>query len=52
MQLFNCRENQRGPHAEWWHHNHGCRQVLHIVRDTMTHEVLSIEAARPPEARS
>ena len=44
------RENERGPHAEWWHHNHGCRQVLHIVRDTMTHEIISIESARPLEA--
>jgi len=41
------RDNPRGAHQEWWHHNHGCRQVLAIVRDTLTHAVTSIEAARP-----
>jgi heterotetrameric sarcosine oxidase delta subunit len=40
------RDNQRGAHNEWWHHHSGCRQVLEIVRDTMTHDVLSIEFAR------
>ena len=40
------RENPAGPHAEWWQHNHGCRQWLVIVRDTVTHEVVSIVAAR------
>ncbi|MBP8297082.1 MAG: sarcosine oxidase subunit delta [Burkholderiales bacterium] len=45
------RDNPAGPHAEWWHHNHGCRQWLAIVRDTLTHEVLAIRAARPPEDR-
>jgi len=42
------RDNPAGPHAEWWHHNHGCRQWLTIVRDTLTHEVLDIRPARPP----
>ena len=42
------RDNPCGAHAEWWHHNHGCRQWLEIVRDTMTHEVLQIQVARPP----
>jgi len=41
------RDNPCGPHAELWHHNHGCRQWLEIVRDTLTHEVLEIRAARP-----
>ena len=37
------RDNPAGPHAEWWHHNLGCRQWLVITRDTRTHEVLAIE---------
>jgi sarcosine oxidase subunit delta len=40
------RDNPCGAHAEWWHHNHGCRQMLEIVRDTLTHEVQSIAFAR------
>lgn len=40
------RDNPCGAHAEWWHHNHGCRQMLVIVRDTLTHAVLQVEAAR------
>ena len=40
------RDNPRGAHHEWWQHNHGCRQLLEIVRDTLTHEVLSIQTAR------
>ena len=46
------RSNPRGPHPEWWHHNHGCRQLLTVVRDTLTHEVLQIAAARPTPAAS
>ncbi len=41
-----ARDNPCGAHAEWWHHNHGCRQILEIVRDTLTHEVLEIAAAQ------
>ena len=40
------RDNPCGPHAEWWQHVHGCRQWLVIVRDTLTHRVLSIASAR------
>ena len=39
-------QNPRGKHAEWWHHQFGCRQMLLITRDTMTHEVTSVTAAR------
>ncbi len=41
------RDNPRGAHQEWWHHNLGCRQVLEIVRNTQTHVVTSIQVARP-----
>lgn len=43
------RDNPCGPHDEWWQHNHGCRQMLQIVRDTRTHAVLSIRPARSNE---
>jgi sarcosine oxidase subunit delta len=41
------RDNPCGAHAEWWHHNLGCRQWLVITRDTQTHAVLEIIGARP-----
>ena len=40
------RDNPRGPHAEFWQHSHGCRAWLRVLRDTATHEVLSVELAR------
>ncbi|MEP6970679.1 MAG: sarcosine oxidase subunit delta [Betaproteobacteria bacterium] len=43
------RDNPCGAHAEWWQHNHGCRQVLEIVRNTQSHEVLEIRPARSAE---
>ena len=33
------RGNPRGPHAEHWHHVHGCRHWLQVTRDTLTHDV-------------
>ena len=32
------RDNPRGPHKEYWHHVHGCRQWLIQERDTLTHQ--------------
>lgn len=40
------RENPRGEHREWWQHQHGCRQWLYVVRDTLTHEILRVLPAR------
>ena len=40
------RDNPKGPHKEFWHHLHGCRQWLVVERNTATHEILSVEAAR------
>ena len=31
--------NPRGPHTEYWHHVHGCRQWMVVERDTQTHDV-------------
>jgi sarcosine oxidase subunit delta len=33
------RKNPRGPHREYWHHLHGCRQWMVVERDTFTHKV-------------
>lgn len=34
------RDNPRGPHLEWWQHNHGCRAWIKVRRNTATHEIL------------
>jgi len=41
------RDNPRGPHREFWQHSGGCRAWLVVNRDTVTHEILSVEAASP-----
>jgi methylglutamate dehydrogenase subunit B len=41
------RPNPLGPHAEHWHHSHGCRMWLTVVRDTLTHEIVA--TGRPDE---
>jgi len=40
------RDNPRGPHKEFWHHLHGCRQWLVVTRDTATHVITDAEMAR------
>lgn len=40
------RDNPKGPHKEFWHHLHGCRQWLVVERDTFTHEIRSVGTAR------
>ncbi|WP_137179814.1 sarcosine oxidase subunit delta [Roseomonas sp. AR75] len=40
------RENNRGPHRELWHHQAGCRAWLVVERDTATHAVIAVRAAR------
>lgn len=40
------RENPRGLHREFWHHEAGCRQWLIAERNTATHEIVSLHAAR------
>ena len=39
------RPNPRGPHKEYWQHVMGCRQWLVVERDTVSHDVISVEAA-------
>ncbi len=42
---LHIRENFAGPNPELWHHEHGCRAWLRVVRDTRTHEFLATELA-------
>lgn len=39
------RENICGVQFETWHHGNGCRMWLVIERDTMTHEIHSVQPA-------
>ena len=45
------RDNPRGRHFEFWQHANGCRQWLRVERDTLSHEILSVEPARDWAAR-
>ena len=40
------RENPRGRMKEYWHHSGGCRSWLIVDRDTESHEVFGVTAAR------
>ncbi|MEM7746867.1 MAG: sarcosine oxidase subunit delta [Pseudomonadota bacterium] len=39
------RDNPRGEHLEYWHHVHGCRQIVMVKRHTVTHEIQSTALA-------
>lgn len=41
------RDNPMGPHEELWYHGFGCGAWLVVTRNTKTHEVLSVKAAKP-----
>ncbi|MEM1298536.1 MAG: sarcosine oxidase subunit delta [Pseudomonadota bacterium] len=41
------RDNPRGVHVEYWRHTYGCGAFLRVVRDTITHEIHSVELAHP-----
>jgi sarcosine oxidase subunit delta len=40
------RDNPAGRHRELWYHAAGCRAWLVVDRDTRTHEVVEVTAAR------
>ncbi|MGP9789343.1 sarcosine oxidase subunit delta [Roseinatronobacter sp. NSM] len=40
------RDNPAGQHRELWFHEAGDRSWLVVTRDTLTHEILSVELAR------
>ena len=35
------RDNPRGLHDELWHHSSGCRRVIKVRRDVVTHEIIA-----------
>ncbi len=39
------RENPAGLHRELWYHEHGDRSWLVVTRNTITHEILTVELA-------
>ena len=41
------RDNPDGWHAEWWQHVSGCRRVLRVGRHATSHEIRSVEWAKP-----
>jgi heterotetrameric sarcosine oxidase delta subunit len=43
------RANPRGPFAERWVHAAGCRRWFNAVRDTGTHELLSVYRMDEPQ---
>ncbi|MDZ4138709.1 MAG: sarcosine oxidase subunit delta [Erythrobacter sp.] len=40
------RDNPAGPHRELWYHEQGDRSWLVVTRNTLTHEITSVELAR------
>ena len=40
------RDNPAGAHRELWFHEAGDRSWLVVTRDTLTHEITSVELAR------
>ena len=52
VQYLFIRENVKGPVREHWHHLHGCRLWLVVERDTLTHEVSSVEIAHQSAAQA
>ena len=40
------RDNPAGEHQELWYHEQGDRSWLVVTRNTLTHEVTSVELAR------
>jgi len=40
------RDNPAGDHRELWYHEQGDRSWLVVTRNTLTHEITSVEMAR------
>ena len=38
------RSNPRGLHDELWHHSAGCRRLIKVRRDVVTHEIIDTGA--------
>lgn len=41
------RKNPCGEHQELWQHIHGCRHILKVTRNTLTHKVTAAEVVGP-----
>ena len=46
------RDNPLGEHRELWFHEQGDRSWLVVTRNTLTHEITSVELARDAALRS
>jgi heterotetrameric sarcosine oxidase delta subunit len=47
------RRNPKGPFAERWVHNAGCRRWFNLLRDTATHRILAVyKIGEPAPKRS
>lgn len=46
------RDNPAGAHRELWYHEQGDRSWLVVTRNTVTHEITSVELARDVARRS
>ncbi len=38
------RDNTRGGHREHWHHTLGCDRWIKVIRDTLSHNIESVDA--------
>jgi len=45
-EYLHLRENKAGDHQELWYHEQGDRSWLVVTRNTLTHEIRSVELAR------
>lgn len=45
-EYVHLRTNAAGPNTELWHHVMGCSAWLRVVRNTVTHEVISVAFAK------
>ncbi|MCF3932213.1 sarcosine oxidase subunit delta [Acuticoccus sp. M5D2P5] len=45
--FVHARRNPRGRHAEHWQHTAGCRAIVRVTRDTVTHAVYGASLAGP-----
>lgn len=43
---LHLRDNPAGTHRELWYHEQGDRSWLVVTRDTLTHEISSVDLAR------
>jgi methylglutamate dehydrogenase subunit B len=50
MDYVYWRDNPTGRHRELWYHATGCRAWLIVTRDVTTHEIFSVEPAKPASA--